>query len=372
MKHAGSVAPTLSALKTALISGLFAFLGGCAGSPELGAHDFIPPVYPPPPDTPRFIFERTLLYNDDVEEYSGYDQFRTFALGASRKLKGLVKPYDVAVRHGRVYVTDSVQRAVFVFDIPGRRFFEFGNQKPGKLSKPMGITIAAKGDIYVADISSRRVMVYSAEGHFLRAIGNKNNLVRPADVALSPDDKRLYVVDTGGIDSLAHQVQVFATDDGHLLQTIGSRGAEPGQFNLPLQATVAPDGKLYVVDGGNFQVDVFSPEGHYLRSIGSVGRMPGQFARPKGITSDQAGNVYVIDTAFGNAQIFDPEGRLLMFMGQRGEAGLPGKFMLPSGITTDEDGRIYISDQFFRKIDVFRPYTLGAEEGQAAYLFKGN
>ncbi len=365
--------PLLSRLWTGLQIGLIsALVCACANTPELPRHNAAPPVYPPPPDEPRFVFERTLLYNDDVEEYSDYDRLRTFALGSSRKLKGLVKPYDVAVRRGRVYVTDSVQRAVFIFDIPGRRFLEFGSRKPGQLSKPMGIAIAANGDVYVADISARRVMVYTSSGQFKHAIGDKTTLVRPADVALSPDGQRVYVVDTGGIDSLAHHVQVYDTSDGQLLQTIGSRGTGPGQFNLPLQATVAPDGRLYVVDGGNFQVDVFTADGQYLRSIGSIGRMPGQFSRPKGIASDRAGNIYVVDTAFGNTQIFDPDGRLLMFMGQRGEAGLPGKFMLPSGIAIDEDGRIYMTDQFFRKVDVFRPYALAETEGFAAYIFKGN
>lgn len=346
------------------------FLVGCATPPP--RHDFVPPVYPPPPDEPRFVYERTLLYNDDVEEYNRYDAFREFALGASRKLMGLVKPYDVAVRHGRVYVTDSVQRSVLVFDIPGRRFFEFGVEKPGQLSKPMGITIDAAGRVYVADISARRILIYDEDGHYLHAIGDKKSLRRPADVALSPDGRRLYVVDTGGIDSTDHHIRVYSTDDGELIGTIGGRGAGPGQFNLPLQATVAPDGRLYVVDGGNFRVEIFSAEGHFLSSFGSIGRMPGQFARPKGIACDAAGRVYVVDTAFGNVQIFDPDGHLLMFMGQRGEAGLPGKFMLPAGIDVDEDGRVYMVDQFFRKVDVFRPVGLGEDEGQAAYVFKGS
>ncbi len=346
-------------------------LGACAAPPKRIA-PFVPPVYPPPPDEPRFVFERTLLYNDDVEEYSRLDAFRAFALGASRKLMGLVKPFDVTVWHGRVYVSDTVQRSILVFDIPGRRFFEFGTTKPGRLGKPMGIAHAPDGTIYVADITARRIMVYDADGRFLRSLGGPKALRRPADVALSPDGRRVYVVDTGGIDTLEHHVRIYDSDTGRLLKTIGTRGSKPGQFNLPLQIAVAPDGRIYVVDGGNFRVEIFDPDGHYLASFGSIGRMPGQFARPKGIASDREGRIYVVDTGFGNVQIFDPEGRLLMFMGQRGEAGLPGKFMLPAGIAVDDDGRVYMVDQFFRKIDVFRPIGLAEDEGEAAYVFKGN
>jgi DNA-binding beta-propeller fold protein YncE len=329
-------------------------LAGCASTPTPQA-EFVPPVYPPPPDEPRFVYERTLLYSDDVEEYTSGMRFRDFALGESRKLKGLVKPFDVAVHEGRVYVSDTVQRAVIVFDIPGKRYFEIGTEEPGGLVKPLGIDVAADGQLYVCDVSARRVMVYSAEGQYERALGTDLPLQRPSDVALSPDDQRVYIVDTGGVDSDNHYVYVLDSESGELIQRIGRRGENDGEFNLPLQATVAPDGTLYVVDSGNFRVEAFDSAGNFQASFGGVGRFPGQFARPKGIAADAAGNLYVIDTAFGNFQIFDSTGRLLMFIGERGQSGYPGKFMLPAGIDVGNDGRIYVVDQFFRKVDVFRP-----------------
>jgi len=352
-------------LAAVLLAAAVALLAACAGAPQQPA--FQAPVYPPPPAQARFVYERTLIYNDDVEEYTSAMRFRQYALGASRKLKGLVKPFDVAVRSGRVYVTDSVQRAVFLFDIPGRRFLEIGTEKPGLLAKPLGIDIAPNGDLYVCDISARRIMVYDGEGHFLRAIGNPQQLRRPSDVALSHDGSRLYVVDTGGVDSQSHQVVVYDSASGEQLRIIGRRGSGPGEFNLPLQLTVGKDDMLYVVDGGNFRVQAFAADGTYAFSFGTIGRLPGQFARPKGIATDREGRLYVVDTAFGNFQIFDSQGRLLMYIGERGQSGLPGKYMLPAGIDVDEDGRIYVVDQFFRKVDVYRPVSLAAEEGFAAY-----
>ncbi len=344
-----------------------ALLPGCARTPERPQLEA--PIYPPPPAEPRFIYERTLIYNDDVEEYTAAMRFKQFALGASRKLKGLVKPFDVVVWRGRVYVSDSVQRTVFLFDIPGKRFVEIGTREPGMLAKPLGMDIdPVTGDLYVCDITARRIMVYDSEGRFLRAIGDKTQLRRPADAALSSDGRRLYVVDTGGVDTQEHHVVVYDTRTGERLQIIGRRGTAPGEFNLPVQLTRGKDDRIYVVDGGNFRVQAFDAQGKYLFSFGSIGRMPGQFARPKGIAADPAGRLYVVDTAFGNFQIFDPEGRLLMHIGERGHAGLPGKYMLPAGIDVDEDGRIYVVDQFFRKVDVFRPIGLRADEGHAAYV----
>lgn len=340
-------------------------LAGCAATPE-PEPPFEPPVYPPPPAEPRFIFERTLLYNDDIEELSGRDRFRLIATGEARISRGMVKPFDVAVRKGKVYVSDSVQRAVLLFDIPGKKFSEIGATKPGQLAKPLGLDIGPNGHLYVADISALRIMEYDANGRFLRRMGSKEVFSRPTDVAVSNDGSRLYVVDTGGVDSDTHNIVVFDLASGEAISTIGKRGAKPGEFNLPLQVTTSITGEWYVVDGGNFRVQGYNSDDSFKFAFGSIGRYPGQFARPKGIATDADGNIYVIDSAFGNVQIFNDKGELLMFMGQRGHAGIPGSYMLPSGIDVDEDGRIYLVDQFFRKVDIFRPYALGAGEGYAA------
>lgn len=332
---------------------LLSLLAGCAGTPP--APTFKPPVYPAPPDQARYIYERTLRVNEDVEQLSGFARWRELATGHSEEIRGLVKPYGLAARQGRVYATDTAQSAVLLFDIAGARFKQFGDKDPGKLQKPIGITVAPDGEIYVADVTARRVLVYDGDGNYRRTLGSDAELRRPVGVAVSPDGTRLYVVDIGGVDSDEHRVQVLDTQSGQLLQTIGRRGIGDGEFNLPVQAATAPDGTLYVVDGGNFRVQAFTGDGHFRFAFGEVGRFPGQFARPKGIATDASGNIYVVDAAFGNMQIFNPQGQVLMFIGSRDKSSYPGKFYLPAGVAVDETGRVYIADQYFRKIDIFRP-----------------
>ncbi len=330
-------------------------LAGCAASPE---HRVPPPVFPPPPEEARLIYDGSLRSSKDIEARGFKDVLQQVATGVQIDPAGLGKPYGVAVHKGRIYVTDTQQRAIVLFDLSARRFRLLASEGDGRVIKPMGIDIARNGDLYVADITARQIKVYDAEGRFLRSIGDKRLLRRPSGVALSPDDRRLYVVDTGGLDSDEHHVRVFNPVSGELLQTIGRRGTANGEFNIPLQADTAPDGTLYVVDSGNFRVQAFTPDGRFARSFGSLGRRSGQFSRPKGIAVDPQGNVYVVDTAFGNFQIFDPEGRLLLFVGYRGTSGGPARYMLPAGIDVDEAGRVYVVDQFFRKVDIFRPAGL--------------
>lgn len=333
-------------------------LAACATAPP--APKFVPPVFPPAPEEPRFVYERTLSYSDNVEKLTSSDKLKRLATGAPKEVQGLAKPYDVAVFMNRVYVTDTVQRAVILFDIPGGRYKQIGTQEPGMLLKPAGITISNYGEIFVCDVTARRVMVYNVEGTFLRSIGEKAGMLRPSDVAIDPTGRRLYVVDTGGVESTEHKIYVFDAISGEFIQTLGKRGQNDGEFNFPLQAAVDNQGRALIVDSGNFRVQTFSSDGSFQSKFGDLGRLPGQFARPKGIATDINDNIYVVDAAFGNVQIFDAAGRLLMFIGERGNVGQPGKFMLPAGIDVDENGRVYVVDQFFRKIDIFKPVALTA------------
>jgi len=342
---------------------IFSALSSCASRGHKD-EDFVPPVYPPPPEKPRFIYERTLRSSFDVKEQTAMDRFKTFATGAVGSGYGLQKPYGVAVHQGRVYVADTVQRVVLLFDVPGKDFKIIGQEGLGQLSKPIGIAVDQNsGTVYVADNTARRVVVYDQDGNYLRAIGGSDYFDRPSGIAVSPDGSKIYVIDTGGVDSQRHHMYIFDAFTGNHLKTIGTRGTESGQFNLPLQASTGPDGTVYVVDGGNFRIESFYPDGTYKATFGAIGRRSGQFSRPKGIANDKDGNIYVVDAAFGNFQIFNPQGQLLLFVGDRGFTGKPGEYMLPSGIAVDEDGRVYMVDQYFKKVDVFRPFDLPADKG---------
>jgi sugar lactone lactonase YvrE len=322
-----------------------------------------PPVFPAPPDEPRFVYERSFYGSGDVVPDEAGAAFRRLVTGEQRAGEGLVKPYAVAVFHGRVYLSDSVERFIKVFDVPNGRYYKIGADDPGRLYKPLGIDIDRAGNLYVADATQKTVMVYGPNGKYLRKIGGPKVFDRLASVTVERSGERVYAVDIGGVSSELHRVRVFDARTGDHLFDIGKRGSGEGEFNLPRDVAIGKDGHLYVVDGGNFRVQVFDRDGKFIRTFGSVGRQFGQFARPKEIASDAAGNVYVVDTAFGNFQIFGPDGDLLMYVGTRSERDGPAKFMLPSGVYVDEDGRVYVVDQWFRKVDVFRPYTLSADSG---------
>ena len=338
-------------------------LTSCASAPPGEGQSAGPIVYPPPPDEPRFIFERTIRGSADVETVDSETKWRRALTGERATTVAFAKPFDVEVCQGIVFVSDTVNRKVFVFDVPHGEFRQIGSEEPGVLRKPMGLASDDECNLYVADQTGRRIVKYDQQGEYITAFGGEDKFDRLSHVAVDIARDRVYAIDTGGVRSQRHHARVFDGTSGELLFDIGVRGEGDAEFNLPLDVELNADGNLVIVDGGNFRVQVIDPEGNFVRSFGQIGDRTGQFARPKGLGVDPDGNLYVADAAHGNFQIFNAEGQLLMFIGGRSYTPGPANFMLTAGLAVDEDGRIYVVDQYFRKVDVFRPATLGANEG---------
>mgnify|MGYP002641326137 FL=1 len=342
-----------------------ALLSGCASTPDSGK--VTKPVYPSPPEQPRFHFQETIISSADVESEDKESAFKRMITGQTRSGIGLGKPFGVTAWNGRIYVSDTVKRQVTVFDKKNGKYSEIGTETPGELFKPLGLDVDNQGNLYVCDSLMKHVVVFDSDGKYLRTIGERKLFSRPAGLTVNPEGTKVFVVDTGGVNSDWHRIVVFDAQSGEFLYNISKRGNEDGELNLPREATISSDGNLYVVDGGNFRIQVFSQEGEFLHKFGDIGRRSGQFSRPKGIGSDKDGNLYVADAAFGNFQIFNPNGDLLLAVGTRNSAFGPGNFMLPSGLAVDEDGRVFMVDQYFQKIDVFRPAAIEEKQGLFAF-----
>ncbi|MFZ2649443.1 MAG: 6-bladed beta-propeller [Burkholderiaceae bacterium] len=326
-------------------------VAGCAAPPRSAAPG-APPMWPVPPEQPRYLYEAVLRHAGSVGDPSSSGQMRRMLTGEQDR-SSFGKPFAVAAGGGRVYVTDTEGRRVFVFDLVRRRTFSFGTRLEGELKKPAGIALDAQGQVYVVDSTARRVVVYDALGLFRREIDGARSWVRPTAIAVAPSGERVYVVDTGGVESQSHRVFVYDAD-GKPAGVIGTRGSALGEFNLPADAAVAPDGTLWVLDAGNFRVQAFSADANPLRAFGSVGQGIGQFARPRGLAIDRDGLIYVSDANFGNVQVFRPDGVLLLALGARAERDTPGHYLLPGKLASDETGRLYVVDQYFHKVEVVR------------------
>jgi DNA-binding beta-propeller fold protein YncE len=318
-------------------------------------------MWPLPPDQPRYLYEATLRNASDLRDPSETSRLRR-ALVGDEDTASFSKPFAVAARAGRIYVSDSEARRIFVFDLSRRRTFSFGFRREGELKKPAGLALDGQGRVYVVDSTARRVVVFDALGMYLGDIDGHRQWVRPTAVAVSPDAQRLYVVDTGGVDSDSHCLWRYG-EAGAAQGSLGRRGSAAGEFNLPTDAAIGPDATLWVLDAGNFRVQAFDAQDRFIRQFGSVGNGLGQFGRPRGLAIDDQGLVYVSDAAFCNVQVFQPDGQLLLALGSRAQQrDGPGRYLLPAKIALDETGRLYVVDQYLHKVEVVR--RLGDDEGR--------
>lgn len=310
------------------------------------------PVWPLPPEPARIRYVTSYRGADDFNTKKKQSGWKAFVFGqdstAPEVPDTLVKPYGVAAgSDGRVYVSDTASRRVFVFDAERRTVTFLGDRQPAKLAKPTGIAVDASGTVFVADATHNRIFGYAPSGGLAVAIGRDGDLESPAGMAIDADRQRLYVAD-----SKKHQVFCYSTADGTSIRAIGRRGSEAGEFNFPTNVSVDKEGRLYVTDTLNFRIQTFDPEGHPLGAFGTLGDTPGSLNRPKGIGVDDEGHVYVADTSFNNFQIFDREGQLLLYVGSVG-AG-PGEFFLPAGLCIDRRNRVYVVDQGNARVQVFQ------------------
>ena len=122
---------------------------------------------------------------------------------------------------------------------------------PGEFNRPEGLTVDTNDAIYVADSCNHRIQVFDAHGKFVREFGKAGSgpgeLSYPYDVAVGRDGL-VYVCEFGN-----SRIQVFQPD-GTTVEVIGSPGAAPGQFANPWSIAFDSQGNLYVADSQNHRV----------------------------------------------------------------------------------------------------------------------
>lgn len=149
----------------------------------------------------------------------------------------LVSPAGIALdtTNRFVYVVDTQQDQVLVYDADSykllRRIGTGGkNHKltsPGDFSLPTNVAVDKEGNVYVTDTLNNRVEIFDADGNFIREFGKGGDgpgrFARPKGVAIDSDG-HIWVAD-----EVQSRVQVF-DQEGRLLIYFGQMGWYPGQF----------------------------------------------------------------------------------------------------------------------------------------------
>lgn len=258
-------------------------------------------------------------------------------------------PLGVAVFRNRVFVADSGNSEVKIFNLEGRFLSSFpvttiAVEKP--TTYPVGITIDGDGKIYVSEIRSQKLMVFNFQGRFLYNFpkGGKNarTLIKPLAMAFA--NNKLYVTDIGD-----QSVKVF-DKRGKLLLKFGKMGSRKGDFLYPNGIAALEDGRILVADSNNRRVQVFNSRGKFLKFLGASKVL---FNLPRGIAIDGQGRIHVVDTFLRAVFVFDAKGKHLFSYGEFSEG--EDQFGFPNGIAISGSARkIYITDRGENCVMVWR------------------
>jgi DNA-binding beta-propeller fold protein YncE len=249
------------------------------------------------------------------------------------------KPMAVTVVGRKIYVTDTNNQRVQVFDYDGNPLSTFGTAgtKEGQFQFPYGIASDAQGQIYVADMYNSNISIFNSDGKFIKYFGNKGDFTKPA--GLSIDGDKIYISDAE-----KNQIMVYKLDGTKLL-AFGVKGDKDGQINSP-NAVLHVGNKIYVSDTGNDRLEVFDEQGKFLLKVTS------ELANPRGLSVDNQGNIYCVSSLANKVVVFNSKGVMLFSFGSNGIDD--GQLAFPNGLFKDSQGRLYVTDVGNNRVTVFQ------------------
>jgi DNA-binding beta-propeller fold protein YncE len=166
----------------------------------------------------------------------------------------LHNPSDIEVdpQRSMIYIADSGNHRVLVFDFQGKLFKIIGSkgQGPAEFSSPSGLFILEDGGLAVADVDNNRIQIFDQAWEFVKSIKTKS--VKVSDMIFKDD--RIYTIGFSLDMSSEKDTQSLVNildNQGNLLQSISvDEYPESHPFLRAIKHRVclalSKDGELYI------------------------------------------------------------------------------------------------------------------------------
>ncbi len=295
--------------------------------------------------------------------------------------------YNAVDQSGNVYFTDNANHRVRKISTTGTITTIAGNGIPGftgdggaataaELSGPSGVAVDVAGNVYIADVTTRRVRKINTGGIITTIAGTgiagSAGDGGPATAAqlntpyavMADAAGNIYIADVGSnkirkIDATGNITTVagngtagFSGDGG---PATAAKLSSPG--SIALDAT----GKLYIADITNNRIRVVNTSGNIstMAGNGTAGYLgdggaatAAELNQPLCVAADAAGNIYISDQWNNRIRRVDPSGTIVTIAGTGlaaygGDGGpaTAADIRQPYGIALDTTGDLYLCDK---------------------------
>jgi len=248
------------------------------------------------------------------------------------------QPRDAKNPRARITVLNAaffIDRDIFLDNIPEAADFI-----------PNQLAVSADGNIYLAGISSRGVLVLDNEGNFLRRLQPLDKImtrekVEEADeVEKQPEEEDPLLAD---IPEEFRPRKSRQEGGSRLQESLG-----PVKINF---VNIDSTGKLYLGSNETSKIYVYGPDEAFLFTIGEKGGTPRHLSQPKSMAIDEKrGVIYVVDYMRQCILTYDMSGKYLFEFGGRGIG--PGWFNYPIGLAVNSHGQVIVADLFNNRVQV--------------------
>jgi DNA-binding beta-propeller fold protein YncE len=180
------------------------------------------------------------LYGAASTQLLEFDQTGKFVREIGRGVYGLGYAHSVRFdKYDNLWVVDKGTNSVMRFNPAGRVTMNLGRREEGP------------DEHHYVEFQRGDPPPQHVDGYFHGA----------TDIAFDSDDN-MYISD-GYFNSRVAKLDKH----GDWVKSWGSRGRDPGQFNLPHNIAVDRQNNVYVADRSNRRIQVFDTDGKYLRSL---------------------------------------------------------------------------------------------------------
>lgn len=290
---------------------------------------------------------------DDTVKVFSIDNELKMIIGKSGSGKKEFKtPLDIEIFEDKVYVLDTGNSRVHVFNLKGNYLFDFGTPglDDGKLYSPTSFTFDKNGNLWIVENQSGRIQIFDKNGKFIKKV--KENFGKPECIEKFENYMLVY-------NSLDEKIYILDLD-GNVINKIGEDIKSPLYF--PQSIAMLSDGTLVVANSGTSTISLFDKDGKFIKSFSSFGAAPGKIQYPLGVAVNSKDEIFVLDTGSHVVEVYDKEGKYLRSFGRMG--GADGEFMYPLSIAIGSDNWSYVTD-YNARVQVFD------ENGKFKFKFGG-